>query len=195
MGRLYPVRMSSIRLARAADAAQIQAIYAPVVRDTAISFELEPPTVEEMSARIEKTRIAELPWLVHDDAGDILGYAYAGKYRERPAYHWAVEVSVYVHERARGTGLGRALYTSLFSVLAFQHYQTVCAGATMPNDASVRLHDSLAFKRVGLFENVGYKFGRWHDTMWWVKQIGAYAVPAPDTIPLSAAVGMDGFPL
>ncbi|MEO5510756.1 MAG: arsinothricin resistance N-acetyltransferase ArsN1 family B [Longimicrobiales bacterium] len=187
--------MNVIRLSTIADAEQVQAIYAPIVRDTVISFELEPPSVDEMAARMEKTRLLEMPWIVIEDAGEVLGYAYAGKYRERPAYHWAVEVSVYVHERARGAGIGRAAYTALFSVLAFQHYQTACAGATLPNDESVRLHEKLAFKTVGVFPNVGYKFGKWHDTIWWAKKLGAHAVPAPETVPLSVAVTMPDFPV
>jgi phosphinothricin acetyltransferase len=187
--------MNTIRLANVADAGQIQAIYAPIVRDTAISFEMVPPSVEEMAARIEKTEALELPWIVIENAGEVLGYAYAGRYRERPAYHWAVEVSVYVQQHARGMGIGRSVYTALFGVLAFQHFQTACAGATLPNDASVRLHERLAFKTVGVFPNVGYKFGKWHDTIWWAKKIGAHAVPAPETVPLSVAMTMPDFPV
>jgi phosphinothricin acetyltransferase len=177
-----------------ADAAGVQAIYAPIVRDTAISFELEPPSVEEMAQRIAKTMDAGLPWLVLEHDGAVLGYVYAAKHRgDRPAYQWSVEVSVYIHESARGVGAGRALYTSLFSVLAFQHIQNAYAGATLPNPASVAIHESFGFRRVGIYEEVGYKLDRWHDTIWWVKRLGAHAVPAPAIVWLDEARNMDGF--
>jgi phosphinothricin acetyltransferase len=185
-----------IRLATVHDAAGVQAIYAPVVRDTAISFELDPPSVEEMRARIAKAREAELPWIVMDDGGRIMGYAYASRHRgDRPAYRWSVEVSIYMHADARGRGLGRQLYVALFGVLAFQHIQKAYAGATLPNDASVGIHEGLGFRKVGVYEEVGYKLGRWHDTIWWVKRLGAHAVPAPAILPLSEAETMSDFPL
>ena len=185
-----------IRLARESDAAGIQAIYAPIVRDTAISFELDPPSVEEMASRVAKTREAELPWIVMEDGGTVKGYVYAARHRgERPAYRWSVEVSIYMHQDVRGRGFGRRLYTELFSVLAFQHIQNAYAGATLPNEGSVRLHEGLGFKRVGIYEQVGYKFGAWHNTIWWVKQLGARAVPAPEIIPLSEAATMPDFPI
>src|SRR4051812_8759685 len=132
------------RLAKPADAAGVQGVYAPGVRDTAISFELEPPPGEEKADRITKGRATGLPWIVYEEDGVILGYVYASQHRgDRPAYQWSVEVSVYIHESVRGRGVGRALYTSLFSVLSFQHIQNAYAGATLPNDASVRLHERL----------------------------------------------------
>jgi phosphinothricin acetyltransferase len=185
-----------VRLATDSDATAIQSIYAPVVRETAISFELEPPTVDEIRARIAKTRESELPWLVLDIGGVVTGYVYAAHHRgDRPAYRWSVEVSIYMHPDARGRGLGRTLYVALFSVLAFQHIQNAYAGATLPNPASVALHEALGFKRVGVYEEVGYKFGKWHDTIWWVKRLGAHAVPAPDIVPLSQALTMPDFPI
>lgn len=183
-----------IRLATAADASGVHAIYAPIVRDTAISFEMDPPSVEELAARITMTMGSGLPWIVLEHEGEILGYVYASKHRgDRPAYQWSVEVSVYIHVNARGTGAGRALYTSLFSVLAFQHIQNAHAGATLPNDASVAIHEAFGFKRVGLYQEVGYKFGRWHDTIWWVKRLGAHAVPAPAILWLDEAQRTEGF--
>lgn len=183
-----------IRLASTRDAQAIRDIYAPIVRDSAISFEVEPPDADETAARIEKTLASGLPWLVYERDGRVLGYVYATRHRgDRPAYQWSVEVSVYIDADARRMGLGRALYTSLFSVLAFQHIQNAYAGATLPNEGSVHLHESMAFKRVGIYEEVGYKFGVWHDTIWWVKRLGAHAIPAPDIVWLADAIEMDGF--
>jgi L-amino acid N-acyltransferase YncA len=188
--------MTAIRLARSSDAADICAIYAPVVRETAISFELEPPTVDAMMARLAAVEAAGLPWLVHEEDGAVTGYAYAARHRgDRPAYHWSVEVSVYIAARARGRGVGNALYSMLFNVLGFQNIQNAYAGATLPNEASVRLHEGLGFERVGIYRKVGYKFGAWHDTIWWVKHIGNHDVPAPAIISLQDAWLMDGFPL
>lgn len=168
----------TIRVARPMDAARVQAIYAPNVRDTAISFELEPPTVDEMAGRIAKTLEAGLPWLVHDAGDGALGYVYAGRHRgERPAYRWTVEVSVYVHGDARGRGVARGLYTSLFAALALLGYRTALAGATLPNAASVALHEGLGFRRIGVFPAVGYKFGTWYDVVWWSRPIGGAADP------------------
>jgi L-amino acid N-acyltransferase YncA len=144
-----------IRLATPADAPGVQAIYAPVVHETAISFELEPPTVEEIRQRIVKT-LERWLWLVCERRGDILGYVYAGQHRTRPAYQWSVDVSAYVHASARRLGVGRALYHSLFSLLALQGFYQAYAGITLPNPASVRLHESLGFQPVGVYRAVGY---------------------------------------
>jgi L-amino acid N-acyltransferase YncA len=108
--------MSRCRLARLSDAPQIQAIYAPIVRDTPISFEYEPPDVAEIERRMSKV-LASRPWLVREEAGVVQGYAYASTFRERQAYDWGVEVSIYVHPTAHGRGMGRSLYATLFDVL------------------------------------------------------------------------------
>lgn len=160
-------RIVMIRLASASDATQIQAIYAPIVRDTVISFELEVPDVDTIVARIRATRDAGFPWLVAERDDRIVGYAYASRHRERAAYDWSTDVSVYVHEDARGRGIGRALYTSLFAVLALQGYHNAYAGATLPNPASVALHEAVGFREIGVYRNVGYKAGAWHDVIWW----------------------------
>lgn len=170
---------AAIRLARDHDADQIAAIYAPIVRDTVISFEFEPPSVDEMRQRI-KSITPQFPWLVCDCDGVVLGYAYAGNHRERAAYQWSVDVSVYVHERARRAGVGRALYTSLFAVLALQGYRNAYAGATLPNAGSVALHESVGFERVGVYRSVGFKAGAWHDVIWWQRELQARSdAPAP----------------
>ncbi|MFI5317307.1 MAG: arsinothricin resistance N-acetyltransferase ArsN1 family B [Myxococcota bacterium] len=159
-----------VRLAEPADAAGVQAIYAPIVRDTAISFEIDPPSVEEMSRRIASTG-ERWPWLVCSDDGDILGYVYAGQHRERAAYRWSVDVTAYMHARARRGGLGRALYSTLFSLLSLQGYHRAYAGITLPNQASVGLHEALGFKPVGVYPAVGYKLGAWHDVGWWQRAL------------------------
>src|SRR5918996_222132 len=140
---------SSIRLATERDAEEIASIYAPNVTDTIISFELEPPTADEMRLRIEAT-LERCPWLVCEREGRVLGYAYADAHGSRAAYRWSVDVSVYVHEDARRMGLGRALYTSLFAALDLQGFYNAYAGATLPNPASVGLHEAVGFRPVGV---------------------------------------------
>jgi L-amino acid N-acyltransferase YncA len=155
-----------IRLAKEHDAEQILAIYAPIVEDTSISFEVEPPTTDEMRQRIVGT-LTQLPWLVCEREGEVLGYAYASEHSVRAAYRWSVDVSVYVHERARRVGIGRALYGTLFTVLTLQGFYNAYAGIASPNLASVALHESMGFRPVGVYRGVGYKLGAWHDVGWW----------------------------
>jgi L-amino acid N-acyltransferase YncA len=155
-----------IRLATEHDAEQIAAIYAPNVTDTIISFELEPPSADEMRQRIEVT-LKRYPWLVCERQGRVLGYAYAGAHGSRAAYQWSVDVSVYVHKDARRTGVGRALYVSLVAALEVQGFYNAYAGATLPNPASVGLHEAVGFRPVGVYRGVGYKLGAWHDVLWW----------------------------
>ncbi|MFO1327187.1 MAG: arsinothricin resistance N-acetyltransferase ArsN1 family B [Rubrivivax sp.] len=167
-----------IRPARPDDAADIQAIYAPVVRDTPISFETEVPSVDEMRRRIVDT-MRQYPWLVAlDDAGAVSGYVYAGRYAERLAYRWSVGVTAYVREDCRGRGIGKSLYGALFERLAAQGYCQAYAGITQPNAASVALHESVGFTRVGIFANAGHKLGRWHDVGYWQR-----AIQRPDPPP------------
>ena len=163
--------VQSIRLATLDDADAVAAIYAPVVRDTCISFEFTPPSAEEMSARIAKT-LPILPWLVWDDAGTTLGYAYASRHRERAAYQWSVDVSAYVHPEARRRGIGKALYRQLFRLLELQGYQNAYAGITLPNAASVALHESVGMTSIGIYRHVGFKMGAWRDVGWWERTLG-----------------------
>jgi phosphinothricin acetyltransferase len=158
--------LKTIRLATEDDAEAVLAIYAPFCRDTPVSFETREPTVAEMRQRIAKT-VESLPWLVCDDGGLILGYAYASPHRERAAYAWAVDVSVYVREGLRRQGLGRALYTSLFGLLRLQGFTNALAGTTLPNRGNVGLHQALGFQPVGVYRNIGFKCGAWHDVAWW----------------------------
>jgi phosphinothricin acetyltransferase len=177
-----------IRLATEHDAEQIQAIYAPIVRDTAISFELEPPTVPEMQQRIGKT-LDHLPWVVCEHHGALQGYAYASPHRTRAAYQWSVDVSVYVHAHARHSGVGRAVYGSLFQLLALQGFYNAYAGITLPNPASVGLHEAVGFQPVGVYRAVGYKLGGWHDVGWWQFTLRA---PASSPVPPADLRGVCG---
>jgi phosphinothricin acetyltransferase len=165
-----------IRVTTKADAAQIQAIYAPVVENTIISFELEPPGVAEIEQRLQKT-LEMFPWLVCEDKGQVIGYAYAGKHRERAAYRWAVDVSAYVKEGFRGTGVGRALYAALLPILAEQGFYNAFAGIALPNPASVGLHEAAGFTPLGVYRQVGYKLGAWHDVGWWQRVLQSPEVP------------------
>lgn len=153
----------SFRCATISDAADIQAIYAPFCgNETAVSFEIVPPPVEEMVERINKIQ-ERFPWLVAIEDTKILGYAYASEHKQRAAYRWSVDSAIYLHREARGKGLGKSLYKILFALLQQQGYINVCAGVTLPNPASVQLHLSLGFRQVGVFHRIGYKCGRWHD--------------------------------
>lgn len=155
-----------IRLATATDADAILEIYAPIVQQTVISFEMEVPTLETMRERITTTT-TQHPWLVVDMGGEIAGYAYASPHRTRAAYQWSVDVSAYVHAHYRQRRIGKALYTSLFRILKEQGYYNAYAGITLPNTASVALHESLGFLPIGVYTGVGFKQGAWHDVGWW----------------------------
>jgi phosphinothricin acetyltransferase len=153
-----------------ADAEQIHAIYAPVVEETAISFEYTPPSIAEMRRRIAET-IATHPWLVAEVSGRTVGYAYAHRHRERAAYQWTAETSVYISREVRRAGLGRVLYTGLLAQLQLMGFYNACAGITLPNPASVGLHEALGFRPVGVYPRLGWKFGGWHDVGWWIKRL------------------------
>jgi len=172
-----------IRLARVTDAEEVVAIYAPVVRETYTSFELEPPGPQEMRERIEKT-LSMYPWLVFEREGRVAGYAYASKHRERRAYQWSVDVSCYVHADARGQGVGSALYRKLLVVLRRQGFQTAYAGIALPNGASVALHESVGFVPVGIYREAGYKLGAWRDTGWYQCRVGEAPANPAAPVPL-----------
>jgi L-amino acid N-acyltransferase YncA len=159
------VSAARIRLVTARDAPAIHAIYAPIVAATFISFELAVPGVAEIERRIGDT-LPRFPWLVFEDGEELLGYAYACEHRSRAAYQWSVDVSCYVHERARRRGIARALYEALFRVLARQGFTNAFAGIALPNAASVAMHAAAGFEALGRYRDVGYKLGQWHDTLW-----------------------------
>jgi L-amino acid N-acyltransferase YncA len=160
---------TTIRLASAEDAAQIRAIYGPYCY-TPVSFEIEAPSVEEMRRRIEAVA-DKYPWLVYEDSGVVVGYAYGSSHRARPAYQWSVEVSAYVADGCHRRGIGRALYTSLFRLLALQGYVNAFAGITLPNPGSVGLHEAVGFTPIGVYRGIGYKNGAWHDVGWWQRPL------------------------
>lgn len=165
-----------IRLATLADAPAINAIYTPSITDGAASFGQTPPTDAEMAERIRCT-LAERPWLVYEEADTVWGYAYAARHRERFAYQWSVDVSVYVHRAKHRSGVGHALYRELFQQLWCQGYYNAYAGITLPNVASVALHESFGFVPVGIYRNVGFKLGRWWDVGGRQKRLCAHTVP------------------
>jgi L-amino acid N-acyltransferase YncA len=164
------VSMVRIRQAVLEDAARVAAIYAPYVNDTAISFEETPPTVHEFATRIERC-LTRWQWLVAEASGSVVGYAYGSQHRERAAYRWSVETSVYVDASFHHRGVGRALYDRLLTDLADKGFCHAYAGTTLPNDASVRLHTALGFTPVGTFRSVGWKFERWHDVAWFQRTL------------------------
>jgi L-amino acid N-acyltransferase YncA len=160
-----------IRDASELDGEACAAIYAPYVTGTAITFETEPPTAADMATRITATARTHA-WLVLEDGGRVVGYAYGGRYKSRAAYRWSCEVSVYTETGRRRTGGGRALYEVLLARLAERGYRTAVAGMTLPNEASVGLHRAMGFEPVGTYRRIGWKHGAWHDVAWFQRPIG-----------------------
>jgi len=165
-----PITSAAVRDAGAEDGAACAAIYAPYVRDTAISFELEPPGAAEMAARIAASSAGHA-WVVLERDGAVAGYAYGARLHPRPAYRFSCEVSVYVDAARRGAGAGRALYAALFERLVARGMRNAVAGMTVPNEASERLHLGMGFRLVGAYRNVGYKLGRWHDVAYFQREL------------------------
>jgi phosphinothricin acetyltransferase len=153
-----------VRLANSDDARAVATIYRPYVTESAISFEEEPPTAEAMAGRMAST---VGPWLVVERDGCVVGYGYGSRHRDRAAYAWSVDVSVYVDAAHHRAGVGRALYRSLLALLKLQGFYAAHAGITLPNVASVGFHESFGFRPVGVYAKVGYKRGAWHDVGWW----------------------------
>jgi L-amino acid N-acyltransferase YncA len=154
-----------LRIAEQRDAAQIVEIYRPYVKKTAISFEEECPSVEQMAAKIERVG-STFPFIVVEEAGNVLGYAYATRYRERAAYRWSVEDSVYIREDQRGRGMGRTLLSTLVALLRELGYLKVYAVITPPNPASVGLHEDLGFTPLCRFADTAFKLGKWQAIDW-----------------------------
>jgi L-amino acid N-acyltransferase YncA len=167
------------------DAAACAAIYAPSVEDNPTSFEERAPGAEEMVARIRRIQETH-PWLVAERGGEVVGYAYACPHRQRTAYRWSVDVSVYVAPGHHGEGIGRALYTALFERLRAQRFRMAYAGITLPNAASVALHESLGFAQVGTMREVGWKLGAWRDVGWFQLELSPPgSEPPPEPLPPS----------
>ena len=167
-----------IRFANIHDAVQILDIYSPYVDNTPISFETIVPSVKEIEKRIELVSV-NYPWIVFEEGNNILGYAYASKHRERAAYRWAVDASIYVKQDCTGSGIGKALYTTLLRILKLHGFRNVYAGICLPNEASVGIHEYFGFKKIAHFSMVGYKFGQWYDVGWWELFLEQHT-PEPD---------------
>jgi L-amino acid N-acyltransferase YncA len=164
------------------DAAACAAIYAPSVTDGVSSLEDVAPSAAELSRRIADVS-ARYPWLVAEIDGTIAGYAYASQYRVRASYRWSVDVTVYVSGAHQRCGVGRALYVRLLARLAQQGYYEACAGITLPNAASVGLHESLGFRPVGVYRAIGFKLGAWRDVGWWQKTLREHVPGEPPEEP------------
>lgn len=160
------------------DVESCRQIYAHSVLNSAASFEIEAPTLEDFSARVEKI-VATYPWLVYEEGGKVLGYAYVDRFNPRAAYLWSVLCSVYIAPEVQGRGIGRKLYEGLFPLAQELGYRSVFAGITLPNEPSVKLHERFGFKRAALYENVGYKMNRWRDVGWWQLNLGEKTDPPP----------------
>ena len=174
-----------LRVATQEDAAALLDIYAPYVRETAITFEYDVPSVEEFAARIAHT-LEKFPYLAAENDGEIVGYAYAGAFHPRAAYQWCAEMSVYVKRDARRMGVGRKLYDAMEAILSMQRLTNVEACIAVPSapDAhltldSVRFHEKMGYRMVGKFEKCGYKFDTWYDMVWMEKHIGGHVHAQP----------------
>jgi phosphinothricin acetyltransferase len=165
----------------AMDAAACAAIYAPFVRDTFVTFEETPPDAVTMAERMESITTSH-PWVVAEDSGDVVGYAYAGWHRPRPAYRWTAETTVYVDPAHVRRGIGGALYRELLAILAAQHVRNVVAVITLPNAPSVALHEACGYEAIGVYRRAGWKAGGWRDVSWWSRSLGAGAHGPPEEL-------------
>jgi phosphinothricin acetyltransferase len=170
-----------LRPAERRDAEHITSIYAPIVRDTAISFEVDPPSSDMIANRVEATQ-QRYPWLVAIREETVLGYAYASEHRQRAAYRWSVDVTAYVAQIARRQGVGRKLYLALIAVLRAQGFRSAFAGITLPNQASVGLHEAVGFAQLCVYKDVGFKLGAWRDVGWWSLALSKSAEPPIEPI-------------
>ena len=176
--------MAKIRFARRSDAEDIASIYAPYVINTAISFETDPPSPDEMVSRMSST-LKTHPWLVYEDASRVIGYAYAGPHAQREAYRWSAHVSVYVGEGAHRRGIGRSLYHDLLGLLRQQGLRSIFAGIALPNESSVALHEAMGFEAAGVYRQAGFKLGAWWDVGWWRLGLTDSNEPPKEPIPFA----------
>lgn len=172
-----------LRLVTPADAVAVAVIYAAIVESTGISFEEVAPGADLMRVRIEETT-RMYPWLVFEEAGRVAGFAYSYAHRERAAYRWSVDVSVYLAESARGRGVGTKLYSALLRILEARGFRRVFAGIALPNDASIALHTALGFMPVGVYHDVGYKLGAWRGVAWFERPLTETDSAPDEPIPL-----------
>jgi L-amino acid N-acyltransferase YncA len=178
-----------VRVATEYDAPQIQNIYEPYVTYTPITFEVDPPDVSDMRRRILET-LVHYPWLLcENNEGAVMGYAYASQHAVRMAYQWSVNVAIYVSEQYHRMGVGTGLYKHLLPILALQGYCTAYSCITVPNEPSIKLHESVGFTKIGVFRDSGYKLGEWRDVGWWELQLRAYDRNPP--VPFASIAGKD----
>jgi phosphinothricin acetyltransferase len=183
---------ATIRIASTSDAREVLAIYAPIVRETAITYETEVPSESEIAGRIAAT-LEAYPWLCCEIDGRIAGYAYASRFRTRTAYQWTAETTVYVADWARKRGVARGLYVSLLECCRVLGYRTAVGVIGLPNEPSVKFHRAMGFVEVGVFHRCGYKFSQWQDAGWYERAIGEYErMPsvAPELNTPAACAGM-----
>lgn len=171
--------MSTIRIASKGDANEVLTIYKPYVLNTSFTFETELPSVETFADRIDHY-LDTWPWLVCEINNKVVGYTYASRHRERAAYQWCVESSIYILDEFQKTGIAKALYAALLEILKIQGFRNVYAGITLPNDKSVKFHEQSGFRHFANFENIGFKKGRWNTVSWWQLSINDHNDdPAP----------------
>jgi L-amino acid N-acyltransferase YncA len=175
-----------LRMAQPGDVARICEIYAPFCRETAISFEAVPPDENTMEERIQSVT-ERYPWLVAEGGdGSVFGYAYATRHRERAAYRWSVDFAVYLAPAAKRKGIGTLLYSTLIGICKDLGYHRAFAGITLPNEASIGLHEKLGFQLVGVYRRVGFKLGRWHDVGWWALDLVSDGCEPGEPLPVTS---------
>jgi phosphinothricin acetyltransferase len=175
----------SVRTAKEEDATSVARVYAPYVRDTTVTFELEPPDPPTMARRIADT-MEMYPWLVAENAaGEIVGYAYAGRHRERPAYRWTIDTTIYIDTAYRRARVGTKLYRSLLEILRRQGFRSAFAEIVLPNPGSVGLHERMGFNKIGIHHDVGFKLGAWCDIGYWRLGLASGTAPEVDPTPFS----------
>ncbi|MHA6204159.1 N-acetyltransferase family protein [Dyella soli] len=181
-----------IRIACADDAAAVHDIYVPSVLEGVATFETELPGVDAMRERIV-TRLRQYPWLVWEEDGRVLAYAYASRFRERAAYDWIAETSIYVHADARRRGIARRLYAVLLDAMRLQGLNQAVGVITLPGEVSVAMHESMGFTPAGVWRSSGYKLGQWWDVGVWQKQLQAPETPPRPVMAFPALAHTDAF--
>jgi L-amino acid N-acyltransferase YncA len=177
--------MYQIRLAEETDSTALLKIYQRYILKTAITFEETVPTPEEYRERVLGIS-HQYPWLVCERDGIVIGYAYAHRHMERASYRWNAELSIYLERSSLRMGIGKTLYSALLEILQHQGIQNVYAGITVPNPNSEKLHESMGFHIVGTYHRTGYKCGKWHDVVWYEKQIGNHELNPSPFVPIHA---------
>jgi phosphinothricin acetyltransferase len=180
----------TIREANPSDGPAISRIYAPFVQNTPVTFEEQVPDGTAMTRRIEES-IQSFPFLIAETNNQPIGYAYATSHRARASFRWSVDVSIYVEPAHHRRGIGRTLYGTLLPLLAEQGFFVAIAGITLPNAASVRLHESIGFEQIGIYKNIGFKLGQWRDVGWWQKQLNTPRANPREPVPWSQMKRLD----